>query len=115
MLTFVLVPESRDPNVPAIDIRGLATSILLLGVLVYTIIEAPVNGWHSSTTLIGFAAAAALALAFVKIEQAAEHPMLDVRLFTDRRFSAASAIGGHHLFCFVRLHLPDHSVLPGAA
>jgi EmrB/QacA subfamily drug resistance transporter len=91
VLTFVLVPESRDPNVPAIDIRGLATSILLLGVLVYTIIEAPVNGWHSSTTLIGFAAAAALALAFVKIEQAAEHPMLDVRLFTDRRFSAASA------------------------
>jgi hypothetical protein len=32
-----------------------------------------------------------LALAFVMIEQAAEHPMLDVRLFTDRRFSAASA------------------------
>jgi EmrB/QacA subfamily drug resistance transporter len=91
VLTFVLVPESRDPAVPALDIRGLTTSIALLGVLVYTIIEAPARGWHSPATLFGFTATAALTLAFVMIEQAAEHPMLDVRLFTDRRFSAASA------------------------
>jgi MFS family permease len=91
VLTYFLVPESRDPDVPALDIRGLTTSIALLGVLVYTIIEAPARGWSSTATLFGFAAAAALALAFVTIEQAAEHPMLDVRLFTDRRFSAASA------------------------
>lgn len=90
-LAFLLVPESRDPGVPALDIRGLTTSIALLGVLVYTIIEAPTRGWRSTATLFGFAAAAALALAFVTIEQVAEHPMLDVRLFTDRRFSAASA------------------------
>lgn len=91
VLSYFLVPESRDPAVPALDIRGLITSIALLGVLVHTIIEAPARGWHSTATLLGFAAAAALALAFVTIEQAAEHPMLDVRLFADRRFSAASA------------------------
>ncbi len=90
-LAFILVPESRDPDVPPLDIRGLITSIALLGILVYTIIEAPTRGWHSPATLFGLVAAAALALAFVTIEQAAEHPMLDVRLFTDRRFSAASA------------------------
>jgi EmrB/QacA subfamily drug resistance transporter len=91
VLAFFLVPESRDPGVPALDIRGLTSSIALLGVLVYTIIEAPARGWSSTATLFGFAATAALALAFVMIEQAAEHPMLDVRLFADRRFSAASA------------------------
>jgi EmrB/QacA subfamily drug resistance transporter len=91
VLAFFLVPESRDPGVPALDIRGLTTSIALLGVFVYTVIEAPVRGWISTATLFGFVAAAALALAFVMIEQAAQHPMLDVRLFTDRRFSAASA------------------------
>lgn len=91
VLGFFLVPESRDPGVPPLDIRGLITSTALLGVLVYTIIEAPARGWHSPATLSGFVAAAALTLAFVTIEQAAEHPMLDVRLFTDRRFSAASA------------------------
>jgi EmrB/QacA subfamily drug resistance transporter len=91
VLTYFLVPESRDPSVPALDIRGLTTSIALLGVLVYTIIEAPARGWRSPATVFGFVVTAALALAFVMIEQAAEHPMLDVRLFTDRRFSAASA------------------------
>jgi EmrB/QacA subfamily drug resistance transporter len=90
VLGFLLVPESRDSSVPALDIRGLTTSVALLGVLVYTIIEAPERGWRSNATLIGFAIALGLAIAFVAVERAAEHPMLDVRLFTDRRFSAAS-------------------------
>ncbi|HEX7322057.1 MAG TPA: MFS transporter [Mycobacterium sp.] len=90
VLGFLLVPESRDRSVPALDVRGLATSVALLGVLVYTIIEAPQRGWHSNATLIGFAIALGLVFAFVAIEHAAEHPMLDARLFTDRRFSAAS-------------------------
>ncbi|PQM45893.1 Antiseptic resistance protein [Mycobacterium talmoniae] len=91
VLGFLLVPESRDPSVPALDIRGLTTSVALLGVLVYTIIEAPERGWRSTATLLGFAIAVGLAVVFVALERAAEHPMLDVRLFTDRRFSAASA------------------------
>ena len=38
-----ILPGTRitRPRVPALDIRGLTTSIALLGVLVYTIIEAP--------------------------------------------------------------------------
>ncbi|MFI6773170.1 MFS transporter [Nocardia sp. NPDC050412] len=91
VLGFLLVPESRDCSVPALDFRGLAISIALLGVLVYTVIEAPERGWRSSATVIGFAIALGLTVAFVVAERAAEHPMLDVRLFTDRRFSAASA------------------------
>lgn len=90
VLGFLLVPESRDPGVPALDLRGLTVSIALLGVLVYTVIEAPARGWHGSASLFGFAVAAALALAFVALERDAEHPMLDVSLFRDRRFSAAS-------------------------
>ncbi|MCA2245876.1 MFS transporter [Mycobacterium sp. WUMAC-067] len=90
VLGFILVPESRDLSVPRLDIRGLTTSVAVLGVLVYTVIEAPERGWRSSATLIGFAIALGLAFTFVALERAAEHPMLDVRLFTDRRFSAAS-------------------------
>jgi EmrB/QacA subfamily drug resistance transporter len=91
VFVFLLVPESRDHGVPRLDLRGLTSSIAFLGVLVYTIIEAPIRGWSSSATLTGFAATAALALAFVAVERAVDHPMLDIRLFTDRRFSAASA------------------------
>ncbi len=89
-LGFLLIPESRDPSVPALDIRGLTISVALLGVLVYTIIEAPQRGWRGTATLIGFAVAVGLAIVFVVVERAADHPMLDVRLFADRRFSAAS-------------------------
>ncbi len=99
VLAYLLVPESRDPGVPALDIRGLITSIALLGMLVYTIIEAPVRGWQSHATVFGFVTTAALALAFVTIEQAARHPMLDIRLFADRRFSAASASVTVTFFC----------------
>jgi len=89
-LGFWLVPESRGESVPALDLRGLALSTALLGVLVYTVIEAPARGWAGSASLTGFAVAVGLAVAFVAAERSAAHPMLDVRLFADRRFSAAS-------------------------
>jgi EmrB/QacA subfamily drug resistance transporter len=89
-LAYALVPESRDPAVPALDKRGLLVSVAMLGTLTYTVIEAPEHGWGSAFTLAGFTAAALLVATFVMVERRAEHPMLDVGLFTDRRFSAAS-------------------------
>jgi EmrB/QacA subfamily drug resistance transporter len=90
-MAALLVPESRAATVPPLDLRGLALSVGLLGVLVATIIEAPRHGWSSAPVLAGFALSAVLAVAFVLVERRVAHPMLDVRLFTDRRFSAASA------------------------
>src|SRR3954471_22095774 len=87
---YLLVPESRDPAVPALDLRGLALSVAMLSSLTYTIIEAPAHGWTSAATLGGFALSGALLLAFVVRERRTPHPMLDVSLFRDRRFSAAS-------------------------
>ena len=62
----------------------------MLVTLTYTIIEAPSRGWSSPETVGGFATAAALLAAFVVRERRTAHPMLDVTLFRDRRFSAAS-------------------------
>jgi EmrB/QacA subfamily drug resistance transporter len=87
---YLLVPESRDPGVPRLDLPGLGLSVAMLVTLTYTIIEAPANGWSSVPTVGGFAVAAALLVAFVVRERHAAHPMLDVSLFRDRRFSAAS-------------------------
>src|SRR6195952_1402447 len=52
---YVLVPEPRDPAVPSLDVPGLALSVLMLGTLTWTIIEAPEHGWASATTITGFA------------------------------------------------------------
>jgi EmrB/QacA subfamily drug resistance transporter len=87
---FVLVPESRDAAVPRLDVPGLVLSVVMLATLTWTIIEAPEHGWGSLTTLTGFAVAVVALLGFVLRERAAAHPMLDVTLFRDRRFSAAS-------------------------
>ena len=87
---YVLVPESRDPSVPRLDRPGLLLSVAMLVTLTYTIIEAPAHGWSSARTLGGFAVAGLLLAAFVVRERRTSHPMLDVSLFRDRRFSAAS-------------------------
>jgi predicted MFS family arabinose efflux permease len=54
------------------------------------LIEAPTYGWLAARTLIGFAIAAVLIVLFVVREARAERPMLDVTLFKNLRFSAAS-------------------------
>ncbi|MHB8340909.1 MAG: MFS transporter, partial [Mycobacteriales bacterium] len=88
---YRLVPESRDPAAAPLDLPGLAASSAVIGLLVYTIIQAPGRGWGSVPSVGGFVLAAVLAAFFVALERRREHPMLDVRLFRTPAFSAASA------------------------
>ncbi len=90
-LVLALVPSSSDPETPRLDLPGLGLSTAAIGVVVYAIIEAPEAGWGSARTLALLAAAAALLAAFVAWERRTPAPMLDVRLFRNLRFSAASA------------------------
>ena len=87
---MVSVPGSKNPDAAAADIPGLVLSAATMGLLVFTIIEAPDYGWASARSLLGFAVSAVLLAAFVWWEQRTSHPMLDVRLFRNMRFSAAS-------------------------
>jgi EmrB/QacA subfamily drug resistance transporter len=89
-LAMAWVPTSRDPAAPRLDRVGLTLSTVAIGLLVYTIIEAPVRGWSASSSLVGFAAAAVAFGVFVSWERRATEPMLDVGLFANLRFSAAS-------------------------
>jgi len=89
-LAFVLVPESRDPAGARLDRPGLVTSAATIGLLVYTVIEAPGHGWASARTVGGFALTVVLAAAFVAVERHRENPLIDVSLFRLPAFSAAS-------------------------
>jgi EmrB/QacA subfamily drug resistance transporter len=91
VLVVRYVPTSRDPRAPRPDRAGFALSTAVIGLLVYTIIEAPNHGWGSARTLGSFALTAALAAAFVAWERRTEQPMLDLSLFGNPRFTAASA------------------------
>jgi EmrB/QacA subfamily drug resistance transporter len=94
----LLVPTSRDPEQPPLDVPGALLSIVGLGALVYGIIEGPLHGWTSSSSLTIFAVAIVSLGLFARRELRTEHPMLDLRLFRDRRFSVAS--GGMTMIFF---------------
>jgi EmrB/QacA subfamily drug resistance transporter len=89
--TAAWIPESSDPGEARLDLPGLLLSSAAIGVLVYTIIEAPGRGWTAPASLAGFVGAAGLAAAFLAAERRRERPMIDVSLFRTPAFSAASA------------------------
>src|SRR5690348_32176 len=91
ILVALAVPTSKDPDAAPVDMPGLVLSSATMALLVFTIIEAPAYGWGAGRSVVGFAGSAVLLVAFIVAERRAAHPMLDVRLFRNLRFSAASA------------------------
>ncbi|MFF3595591.1 MFS transporter [Kitasatospora indigofera] len=88
--TWAWVPESNDPSSARLDPPGLVASSAAVGILVYTIIEAPEHGWGAPVTIAGFVLAVVLGAVFVRIERGRAHPMIDMTLFRTPAFSAAS-------------------------
>lgn len=86
-----LLPESRDPAAPRLDPTGAVLSITGLVALLWGIIEAPSEGWSDPTVLVSFGVGVVAMAGFVAWELHTDHPMLDVRFFENRRFSAANA------------------------
>jgi EmrB/QacA subfamily drug resistance transporter len=87
---LLIVPTSRDPAAPRVDVPGLILSSIGVTGLVYTVIEAPTWGWTNIRTAAGFAVATVVLAAFALWERRTSHPMLDVSVFANRRFSGGS-------------------------
>jgi len=87
---ILFVPTSRDPATPPVDLPGLVLSALGVTALIYTVIEAPRWGWGSARAAAGFTLAAIVLVTFALWERRSAHPMLDVTVFFNRRFSGGS-------------------------
>jgi EmrB/QacA subfamily drug resistance transporter len=87
---ILFVPTSRDPSAPRVDVPGLILSTIGITALVYTVIEAPNWGWGSVHSAAGFAVAVVVLATFAMWEWHTPHPMLDVSVFANRRFSGGS-------------------------
>src|SRR5208282_2976279 len=101
-----LVPTSRDPAAPRLDLAGFVLSVAGVAAVVYTTIEAPARGWLAPVTLAGYGAGVALLAVFALWERRVGEPMLDITLFRNIRFSAASfsiAVAFFGLFGFIFL------------
>ncbi len=92
-LTLV-VPESSDRRARRLDVPGavLATGGLLA--IVYAIIQGSESGWSSPQILSAFAIGIGAVVAFAVVELRSDHPMLPLRFFRERDFTAAVIIIG---------------------
>ncbi|CAI9413061.1 MFS transporter [Nocardioides sp. T2.26MG-1] len=79
--TVRVVPESADPEAPRLDLPGALLSVVGLGLVVYSVIEAPTHGWDSVETLAGLGGGVLVIAAFVGWELTRPQPLLDPRLF----------------------------------
>ena len=85
-----IVPETRDPRPGRIDVPGVLLSIAGLVALVYGIVNAGEHGFDRVTPWAWIAAGLAVLAVFIGVERRSSHPALDVRLFRDPRFTAAT-------------------------
>jgi len=81
-----------------LDLLGAALSALSLIAIVDSVIEAPNRGWLSARTVIEFGLGLALFAGFIGRELRAANPLIDVRVFRHRAFSAATAAVGLTFF-----------------
>src|ERR1700759_57350 len=87
---LLTVPETAEPSRQRFDLLGVALIAGSLFALVDAIIEAPDRGWTTPVTLAeGLGGLAALAV-FVWWELRVRHPLIDLRVFRSRAFSAAA-------------------------
>jgi EmrB/QacA subfamily drug resistance transporter len=87
----LVVPETAEPGRHRLDWLGTALIALSLVAIVDAIIEAPSRGWTDTLTLAEAAAGLAAIGAFIWWELRAAHPLIDLRIFASRAFSASAA------------------------
>ncbi|MCX5095226.1 MFS transporter [Streptomyces sp. NBC_00365] len=87
--TRTLVEAERHPG--RLDVPGAITGTGGLIALVYGITRGGEHGWTGGLTLVSFAAAAVLLVAFLFLQARTADPMMPLRLFKDRTRSGSYA------------------------
>lgn len=88
---IVLIPSSRDPHGRPLDLIGAGLSILVLGGLLFGIIQGPDLGWTHPLVLTSFTISVAAGGAFVWWERRVDEPMVDLDWFRNRNLATGTA------------------------
>jgi MFS family permease len=88
---LVLHEMSGESEEHGLDLIGTATFIAGLTGLVFALSKGSLSGWSDPMVVGGFVLAVVLLPAFVLIERHGRSPMLDLTMFKNRLFAAASA------------------------
>lgn len=87
---LILPGLQAKPTQMPFDLAGMLLAVAGITSLVFGIIEAQVLGWSNPLIIGTLAGGVGLLALFIRWELRTPHPMLDVRLFRNRRLSAAS-------------------------
>lgn len=91
-LTLVVLPGGRGEHRASFDPIGMLTFTGFAALTTFGFVKAGDDGWLSLTSLGCIIVGVVLLVGFVVVELRVEHPMLDVHLFRDRRFSGAMLV-----------------------
>jgi EmrB/QacA subfamily drug resistance transporter len=91
VLGAAFLPESLSRSGYRFDVRGLVLGTVGVTSLVYAIIEGPAWSWWSARTVGLLAASLAILGVFAVVELRTPGPLLDVRVFAVKRFSAGAS------------------------
>jgi EmrB/QacA subfamily drug resistance transporter len=88
---LILRELSKPDQIRGYDVLGNITFIIGLTGLVLGISRGGISGWNDPIVIVGLIAAAVLLPIWVLIESRSRAPMLDLNIFKNRLFAAASA------------------------
>src|SRR5256714_15625473 len=88
---LILRELAKPDTVRGYDVLGTSTFVIGLTGLVLGVSRGGISGWNDSVVVSGLIAAAVLLPIWVLIERRSRAPMLDLQIFRDRLFAAASA------------------------
>jgi EmrB/QacA subfamily drug resistance transporter len=93
VLTFRYLPESRsEGRADRIDWLGALLVAIVLGGIVYALIEAQIVGWADPAVLISLAVGVLMLPAFVWVELRQAAPILPLHLFRSHDFAGANLL-----------------------
>src|SRR6185312_15957711 len=88
---LILRELSKTDSVRGYDVLGTSTFVVGLTGLVYGVSRGGISGWNDRLVIGGLVIAAVLLPLWVAIERRSRAPMLDLQIFKNRLFAAASA------------------------
>jgi MFS family permease len=88
---LILRELAKPDSVRGFDVLGTSTFVVGLTGLVLGVSRGGLSGWNDAIVIGGLAAAAVLLPLWVAIERRSKAPMLDLNIFRNRLFAAASA------------------------
>ncbi|MER6528205.1 MFS transporter [Streptomyces sp. NPDC001508] len=87
LLGTVKVGESRAGERPRVDVPGVISFVLGLALVMIGLVQGPESGWGHPLIVVSLVLGVALLIVFSIVERRSAHPVLDLTLIKNRRYT----------------------------